>query len=306
MKYSNEIIKATINTKNISSYHFVIYYLYLNSQLIYTGQVYVPANTSSVEVYLNDILENYYSVDKINGSTQKQGLQISEYTVTAIDDDITTDVTDTIYFYNVPANISIPTSLNNNLILDRGDLLPIFPSGNNAFLAFSLKGDNVEITANNEVILNYTTTDSITDSVIFNTSTLSGDIYANNNKVASIGCGRYFLYWYTRNGVIQCQPFNGKVVESEEVTSLQTVDFLGYKTNQKHKVKSKWNLNTDFITEANLELYKDIITSKYLYLYDVKTDRLHTVITNNKTWTSRTFKNDKKLLTYNIQVEESK
>lgn len=308
MKFSNENIFETINTKKLDTFHFVVYYLYLKNQLIYTGNIYVPANTDSVEIYLTDILCNYFSAKKITNTGVQQGLQIQEYNVQAIDEDITTNITDTIYFYNVPANISYPVDFNDNLILDRGSLLPVFPNGNNAFLAFSLKGGNKNIYLDDTLLYSYQSNYNITDSVILyngNQFAVNQKIIVDNEVVATIGCGRYFLYWYTRNGVIQCQPFNGRVEESESINSTQITDYIGKKTNTKHKVTAKWNLNTSFINENILDLYKDIITSKYLYLYDSKTNRLHEVITNNNSFVTKTFKNYKQLFTFNVQVEEN-
>lgn len=129
-----------------------------------------------------------------------------------------------------------------------------------------------------------------------------------NCPVAVIdGCySRYYLAWNDRYGDIQSQPFEGKVEYTEDVKTEEVEDYKNKRRVSNKLVQSKWRLNTKWISEKVYPIYESIFTSPYLLLYDTEFDRSWNVIVTDSNYKEKSFRTEKSLVNFEIEVEEAK
>lgn len=118
------------------------------------------------------------------------------------------------------------------------------------------------------------------------------DRYIGNCPVAILdSCySRYYLAWNDRYGDIMSQPFDGKVVYSEDIETEETADYLNRRKVSHVSVKPKWKLNTKWLNQDVYPYYESIFSSPYLLLYDTQTDRSWNVIVTDKKYEEKTNK----------------
>lgn len=98
----------------------------------------------------------------------------------------------------------------------------------------------------------------------------------------------YYVAWINRKGVWQCQPFCAKSQMTETVTT-QTIVTVTDETIPCAKTSDfKWTVNSHWLNYAEHEEFESLLTSKYVYLYNTKTDEGHYVTVTDSNWT---FKN---------------
>ena len=117
---------------------------------------------------------------------------------------------------------------------------------------------------------------------------------------------RYYLKWVDRFGGVQCQGFDGKFnFKSNYERSLISNNYK-YQRNINSYVANKWTLNSGYITEDDYIIYESLNISPYIQLYDTEQDRTFDVLVENTDYTEKHYKNEKKMLNFNITVVENK
>ena len=163
----------------------------------------------------------------------------------------------------------------------------------------------VEIPRSSQTELQY---DKLTAAPYFQTTTTSEqdpDVYIGKCPVAILdSCySRYYLAWNDRYGDIMSQPFDGKVVYSEDIETEETADYLNRRKVSHVSVKPKWELNTKWLNQDVYPYYESIFSSPYLLLYDTQTDRSWNVIVTDTKYQEKNDKNEKSLFNLELNVE---
>lgn len=115
---------------------------------------------------------------------------------------------------------------------------------------------------------------------------------------------KYYLQWIDRFGGVQCQPFDGKNINSINYDT-KTINNR-YDEKRPVYLNNTYNfeINTKWLNEKDYALYESIFVSPILKLYDTELDKSYRVIITDKTFTEKTFNNQKKLfgLTLKLQI----
>ena len=159
-----------------------------------------------------------------------------------------------------------------------------------------------------------------------NAVTLKGDVYEEivrkANKIAFAGVphdgearptipiatiddcpAEYYLIWIDRTGAYQCQPFKGKNVLSESVSTSYITNMTDIKKVINKNITNEWTLNSGWLTEDQYKAYESIFTSKYVYLFNTEYDDGYEVILDTNKWTEKTKNNRDKMFNLTITVK---
>lgn len=117
---------------------------------------------------------------------------------------------------------------------------------------------------------------------------------------------RYYLKWVDRFGGIQCQSFNGKFIFNSNYNTLTISNQIGRKRNINWNVTNKWTLNSGYISEDDYIIFESIFLSEYIQLYDTEQDKTFDVLVENTNYNEKHYKNEKKMLNFNLTVVENK
>lgn len=330
-------IKVDLTTTSQATPYCQTYNVYLKSiasvytyTLVYVGRVYVPASTTKVRVYLNDVLRD-------NGTDYSYFLDDSQSFVETrlfLDWKVTSagvDYTGRVYYYDLPLWKTEPTSEPNTnlelLLAQTTSNVPRVPAIKSAFLyigttIFSTGTQNVyywsDFERNAIRILDIILVPRgclfikmNTNFIFAEQTTLPSSLWlgTQTDKVTKIAeflpaCqSDYYLSWIDRTGGWNCQPFDGRYDFSEQFKTETTTNLFNERRPMRKEVSGKWILNTKFLTEEDYKMYEPILWSKYLYLYDVRNDKGFYVIVTNTTYNEKLFKNEKGLFTFGVEVE---
>lgn len=113
----------------------------------------------------------------------------------------------------------------------------------------------------------------------------------------------YYLIWIDRTGAYQCQPFNGKNVLSESVSTSYINNLIDVQKVVGKNITNEWSLNSGWLSEEQYKAYESIFSSKYLYLFNVEYDDGYEVILNTNKWTEKTKTNHDKMYNLSITVK---
>lgn len=113
----------------------------------------------------------------------------------------------------------------------------------------------------------------------------------------------YYISWIDRMGGWQCQPVSGKVIYSEDLTRNYITDSRYRKQLINVDVEAKWDLNTGFVDEKLYKTFESLFVSPNVWLYETKKDKLYEVNISDKTYTEKTFRNEKKLFGVHFNAE---
>ena len=116
---------------------------------------------------------------------------------------------------------------------------------------------------------------------------------------------RYYLRWIDRWGGFQQQPFDGKIVHSEDIGRTNIQNTQGVRRMVQTEVTPKWQLNTQWLDEATMPVWESLFVSPYAALYDTRLDKVFPVLITEKSYTHKTYKNNK-LFNLTVQVEGAK
>ncbi len=117
---------------------------------------------------------------------------------------------------------------------------------------------------------------------------------------------RYYLKWIDRKGGIQCQPFKNKDVYSEDISTQTIRNFTGHKRKVFWDITSKWEINTDWLSDDVYAVYESIYLSPYLELIDTEQNKVHSVILTNESYTEKTYKNQKQMFNMSLSLVADK
>jgi len=125
-------------------------------------------------------------------------------------------------------------------------------------------------------------------------------------KVAEVDAcpADYYAIWMDRTGAYQCQPFRGNVVFKEDISTTNLINITGESRPGLKDVGSSWKLYTDWLNDEQHKAYESILTSPYIYLYDVKNDMGHWCNCTDSSWQDKTYKQQKRLFTLNITLKD--
>lgn len=115
----------------------------------------------------------------------------------------------------------------------------------------------------------------------------------------------YYLIWIDRTGAYQCQPFDGKVILSEDINTSYTINLINQKHVSNKLTTNSWTLNSGWLNYDQYKAMETIFTSKYLYLFNTLYNEGYEVILNDKTWTEKTKSNKDRLFNLQINVSEN-
>lgn len=116
---------------------------------------------------------------------------------------------------------------------------------------------------------------------------------------------KYYLQWYDRFGGIQCQPFDGKSIQSVNYDRQELKDFKNHRRINNVGSQAKWELNTRWLKEEFYPYYESMFVSPYIKLYDTKEDKSYDVLIKDDEYTEKTWNNQKKLFNLTIKLEEN-
>lgn len=110
----------------------------------------------------------------------------------------------------------------------------------------------------------------------------------------------YYLIWCDRSGGYQCQPFNSHTTLKEDITTTSITSILDESRPIIKSISNSYSLKSDWLTFNEYNTYESIFVSPYLYLYDVKMNKLVPVTCSEKQWTEKNLVNTKK--PFNLQI----
>ena len=134
------------------------------------------------------------------------------------------------------------------------------------------------------------------------TSIVSGKVLAYLDECYN----RYYLKWIDRKGGIQCQPFRFKNVYSEDISTQTIRNSLGHQRKVYWDITSKWEINSEWLSDEIYAIYESIFTSPYLELYDTEQDKTHTVLLTDESYIEKTYKNQKQMFNMTLNLVSDK
>lgn len=136
----------------------------------------------------------------------------------------------------------------------------------------------------------------------FNT-TVNGseNIVTTYSKPTANACGDFAIYYVNlRSGVDQLL-FEGKCVEGKDMEQFD------YSTKENHRfqtnVEERYELNTGWLSDSEAEiLYQNLFSSNCIYLHNLVKNKITPVHITNTEVVKKTFDNERKLFSYQINV----
>lgn len=292
----------------------------------YIGIVYVPANTSSVDIDVTDIVrDNAYKGDNIRGfysntGTQKINNVPAEWVVAYVHHSIYQ--TDGWHYYSPQVvlfakddTLNIPVIPATDVVYNpEPHLIPHIPyllTTNFMYRCmFGVKTNSITIT--NEGLTPYYIFHpsgqgyamlSVSLKNLFN-SGVTGSMILHNKRVISYidQCpSDYYICWIY-NGQWYSWGFDGKVYKTEDYKRTTITNIYDQTHVSSTQTQKSWELNSDYVDESTFNALKTILKSSWVGLYDTKSDKFYWVNPTNSDWTDK--QSTKKLYTLNLIVED--
>lgn len=134
---------------------------------------------------------------------------------------------------------------------------------------------------------------------------------ATSGTYTTPGCGNWALYYLNRAGGWDSFLIEGKVKRTDEYDRHNMVSSpstgIGFeKQNYTNQITRKYELNTSWLNdEQSHRLAFHLLSSNRVYLHDLVNDEIMPVVITNSNTEFKTFKNNRKLISYTINVEAS-
>jgi hypothetical protein len=271
---------------------------------IHYGKFFVPANTTTVTLDLDDLLINYrfrgkQSIEPIlsvANSQYEMPVSAAAYVTDNYYNQIRIVSLDTPsgfttvskYFYFFPTQVfgydfSMPT---NSLFIPSvaEGLIPRIPGNPPAGFNFSVIVFNTYTTSIHTVVkkdnTNITTVAvSSGKAYYFPLSGATNAYYVNNKKVAQIDeCNKpYYLLWLNNAGGLQCQGFLATSEFGRKYDNKTRVDNKNVEWRVSSTATGNWKLKSSNLTDDEYKIYGELFNSPYLVLIDMKNNRIHYV-----------------------------
>lgn len=115
----------------------------------------------------------------------------------------------------------------------------------------------------------------------------------------------YYVSWINRYGTWQCQPLYSKWEMTENVATSSIVTITNETVPVSKTSEFRWKLNTNWLTYAEHDEFESLLTSKYVYLFNTKTQEGHYVNVENSDWTFRNSINTRKPFNLTLNLVKS-
>lgn len=129
----------------------------------------------------------------------------------------------------------------------------------------------------------------------------------NNCKLCDIddNPADYYVAWINRFGAWQCQPLCSKYEMKEKVTTNDIIT-VNNETVPCEKISEySWTLNTHWLTYSEHDEFESLLSSKYVYLYNTKTNEGHYVTVTDSNWTFKDSVNTNKPFNLTLNLTKS-
>lgn len=136
--------------------------------------------------------------------------------------------------------------------------------------------------------------------------------FSNGEKYDVRYCGDYAIYYLNSYGGWDSFLIEGKVKKFDDFTSYSfnksfdnsTIEFE--KTKYMNEIKTRYEMHTCWLTDAQSEnLTKNLLGSTKLYVHYLPDNRIFPAIITDSSAEYKTFKNEGRLVSYTINVQES-
>ena len=159
------------------------------------------------------------------------------------------------------------------------------------------------ITVNSGVTTLVKSLSGLSDNIITMDSTVTYDVQY---------CGEFALYYINQYGGWDSFLIEGKVRRYDDLTRHNyfrsydntTAEFS--EKNYVNEVKPRWELHTSWLSDSQAEiLAKNLIPSTCVYGHLLAEDKIFPVLITDTNVEYKRYKNDRKLVSYTIQIKES-
>ena len=133
----------------------------------------------------------------------------------------------------------------------------------------------------------------------------------NQNTYTIQACGDYALYYVQSNGAWSSFAVDGKVIEGKNIDTfnyrkvinnnkIADRENIRYQSN----IKQNWSINTGWLKDDESEnLFNNLLTSNNIYLHKISENKIWPVHITDTQATNKQFNNEKKLISYTINLE---
>lgn len=257
------------------------------NETIFNGRAYAKPNNVTIDVNVNKICQNYLE-QELPDLTEVTGLT----TVTAstamrkfyfITGSTTAETYDFLYDWSYEDR-----DFSEDILLSR----PINSVYANGMLMFCTWWENAY------------------DKVITKISFDPDDTEFNDPLYHTKKCGDWALYYLNKGGGFDSFLIEGKVRKKESFeryytdvySNNTTIDFA--KKAYNNQITTSYELNTGWMNDTQSEvLAANLMSSNMVYLHDLVHNKIMPVIITDGEVETKKFKNDKKLISYTINVE---
>ena len=115
----------------------------------------------------------------------------------------------------------------------------------------------------------------------------------------------YYLMWINRHGATQCQPFCKKNTLNESVSTGYITTLNNESITANKTVDYTWTLNSHWLTYDEHGEFESLLTSKYVWLYDMKKGVFFPVNVTDSKWSYKNINNTKKPFNLTVNVKKS-
>lgn len=133
----------------------------------------------------------------------------------------------------------------------------------------------------------------------------------NQNTYTIQACGDYALYYVQSNGAWSSFAVDGKVIEGKNIDTFNyrkviNNNKIGDRENIRYQsnIKPNWSINTGWLKDDESEnLFNNLLTSNNIYLHKISENKIWPVHITDTQATNKQFNNEKKLISYTINLE---
>jgi len=294
---------------------------------IHYGKFFVPANTTTVTLDLDDLLINYrfrgkQSIEPILNVTNSQ-YEMPASAATYVTDNYYTQIrivsldtpsgftTVRKSFWFLPSQVfGYDFSMDAGLNIPTTELIPHVPSNppqgfNFSTLLYNNSSStiNVECKRDNTLISNFTITGN--KAYYRPLSGATSAYYVNGIKVATVDqCNKpYYLIWLDNKGGLQCQGFLKTSEFGRKYDNKTRVDTKNVEWKVTSTATGNWKLKSANLSDNEYRIYGELFNSPYLVLLDMENNKLHYVNVSKSDYTeNKKTRTTKKPIFFEIEL----
>lgn len=272
------------------------YELRIGGSVIFSGRAYKAPDKEQLKIKLNGIVSNYLFQELPISETD---LAINGYESENYEYDMSGKCAVTVALYNTDTNSSLA---NYPFYYDYS----YTPEEDEGVVSLSWPINRHY----NRWMFGLSTDADFDASTVYNTVITRSD---EDFEESTEYCGDYALYYVNRFGGWDTFLIEGKVKESDsfEIAKYKKVgdntEFLNSETTRfNNSITHTYELNTGWLTdEQSKRLASQLLPSNLVYLHNLKTNKIIPVTITDSSVDYKEFLNERKLISYQINVEES-